>query len=281
VVEMQNHVHSVSDAKVNFGLVAGNLEDVKAVAEDLAYIRAAVTMEQMVKEVLRLSTNMDLVLDMEEKIDAILAVEKRLDEKMETIRDYTVRASNSSTMAADMVNKMNITEKRIDEKLKEVERLHSEFIDFNVDVSFVDFSDESKASFNQSTNTLLLRIREGKQGVKGDPGSDGEVGQPGTAVHKGDRGKTGDTGAVGRDLRIDAMGTTRERKKYGNRPIGTTYLALDQKIPMLYFRKSNTTDDWTDGIPFGSNPIKHADNATNAEKLMGMSLAQLKAYLNK
>ena len=135
--------------------------------------------------------------------------------------------------------------------------------------------------YDPVTNTLVLRIREGKQGIKGEPGDDGAVGQPGAAVHRGYKGEKGDTGAVGRDLQIDVMGTMQERKRYGNRPVGTTFLALDKKIPMLYFRKSNTLDDWTDGIPFGSNPVKHADNATNAEKLMGMTLVQLKAYLNK
>jgi len=220
-----------------------------------------------------------LVLKLEEKMDAILAIESRLDDKLKEMKELEIQASNSSLLAVDMLNKINVKEKIINESMETISGYRADMVDFNIDTSYVPFGSDSFSQYDPGTNTLTLNIREGSPGVQGQPGNDGAVGQPGTAVHKGDKGEKGNEGAVGKDLHIDIMGSLWERKKYGNRPVGTTFLALDGSVPMLYFRKSNTMNDWTDGVPFGSTKIKHADSATNAEKMMGMTLAQLKNYI--
>ncbi len=281
ILKIQNQVQYVSDVRDSVGLVAGSIDEVKKVADYATTFGGVIAMKPMIDEVLALSTKMDKALDLEEKMDAILAVEARLDTKLDTIRDFSIAASNASTETKTALFEVTRKEKQIDKKLKEIRVLRKEFIDFNVNVDFVDYTKESSASYDDKTHTLILKVREGKQGIKGNPGSDGRVGMAGSVAHEGRQGLQGEPGTPGKELKIDAMGNTVERKRFGNRPIGTTFLALDGKIPMLYFRKSNTLDDWTDGIPFGSNPIKHADNATNAEKLMGMTLVQLKAYINK
>ena len=281
VLEIQNQVSYVSNIRDSIGLIAGSIDDIKRAADYANVFGAVVAMKPMLDEVLKLSVKMDLVLDLEEKMDSLLEVEARLDAKLEEMSGIEIRTNQSALLAVDMLNKITIKEKCIDEKLKEVKGYRDDMVDFNIATNYVPYTEDSVSKYDSRTNTLTLGIREGKPGAKGEPGEDGKVGEPGSAVHKGDKGLQGEQGSPGKDLHIDIMGTMQERKRYGNRAVGTTFLALDKRIPMLYFRKSNTLDDWTDGIPFGSNPIKHADSATNAEKLMGMSLVQLRAYINK
>ncbi len=281
VLKIQNQVQYVSDIRDSVGLVAGSIDEIKKTADYATTFGGVIAMKPMIDEVLALSIKIDEVIDLEEKMDALLAVEDRLEKKLDILRELAITASNASTEAKTALYEVMDKEKQIDGKLKEIKELYKEFIDFNVDIGFVDYTKESSALYNAATHTLVLKVREGKQGIKGNPGSDGRAGVAGSVAHEGKQGLQGEPGTPGKELKIDAMGTTAERKRYGNRPIGTTFLALDGKVPMLYFRKSNTLDDWTDGIPFGSNPIKHADNATNTEKIMGMTLAELKAYINK
>jgi len=224
----------VSDTRDSIGLVAGNIEHVKAVGEDLTYVRAATLLEPMFKEALKLSTNIDLVLDMEEKIDKLLDESSEVDGKMGIIRDYMRRASNSAIVAVNMVNKANVIERRMDEKLKKMEEIYASMTEFRVSVEHVGSEDSPRSVYDRTNNNLELSIPAGKTGPRGN--------------YKGDKGESGDDG---KDFSVSYQGLRRERGRYCNHPVGTSYLSLDEIPTMIYFRKSNANDDWTDGQPFG------------------------------
>jgi len=164
VVEMQNQVHFVSDARDNIGLVAGNILEVQDVAEDIVYVRATSTMLPMIKEVLNLSTKMDLVLDMEESINKFINESDLADEKIARMNDLAIQASNSAKLAVDMVNKSNAIEKRIDAKLKRVEELADNLT--NLTIEYVSIPHTEPAKMSYVDNELVLYIPAGKPGPK-------------------------------------------------------------------------------------------------------------------
>jgi hypothetical protein len=135
------------------------------------------------------------------------------------------------------------------------QRLHT----FEVKTFTIEPDRKGYSKYEQDKNTLNLFIpkgEEGDKGEKGDAGRRGQRGVPGTAVEKGDVGESGITGRDGKNFRVDIYGMKRERSIYGNRAVGTSFLSLDENPTMIYFRKSNTLDDWTSGQPFG---ISHGD----------------------
>jgi len=264
VLGIQNQIQYVSDIRDSIGLVAGNTKDVKAVAEDLEYIRASTLMEPMIKEVLDLSTKIDLVLDMEEDIKRFMVEIDLLDDKISRMQDLVVQAKDASIMSVNMVNRSNIIEKRIDEKLKRVEEIHKSISEFSIDVEHVGSSDSATSFYDKKTNTLALSIPRGIQGVKGEY-----------------QGKQGMAGRDGKDFSPTVMGPKSEMPKYGNRPMGTSYLSLDELPTMIYFRKSNTPNDWTKGQPFGSTEGLMSGSAENADRLNGYTAQDLLEFIQK
>jgi len=199
---------------------------------------------------------------MEEKIDRLLKEQQKVDEKMGIIRDYMRRASNSSSMAVDMVNEMNITEKRIDEKLKRVEEIEKVMKEFSVKVEHVG-SDRSPAhGYDHGTNTLELIIPQGKTGPKGN--------------NKYDKGSPGDNGS---NFKPSFCGSRIERARYAAFPIGTSYLSLDEIPTMIYFRKSNQSNDWTDGQPFGVGGSFYSDDGSGIDIIEGINIDKLTDHI--
>ena len=250
VVNIQNQVKYVSDIRESIGLVAGNTKDIKALAEDLTYVRASTLMEPMIKEVLDLSTKMDLVLDMEESINRFINESDLADEKIARMNDLAIQASNSAKLAVDMVNKSNAIEKRIDAKLKRVEELADNLTNLTIEYVSVPHTEPAKMSYVD--NELVLYIPAGKPGPKGK--NPGEKGEPGNN---------------GKNFEAMYKGRKHNMAKYGAYPTGTSFLSLDESEPMIYFRKSNATDDWTEGQPFG------VVNVENAERLAGYTLDEI------
>ena len=64
-------------------------------------------------------------------------------------------------------------------------------------------------------------------------------------VPVGAKGDTGDS------FTIDASGTLAARSTYDGSSTGFSYLALDESPTKIYFKKSNTSADWSVGAPFG------------------------------
>ena len=112
---------------------------------------------------------------------------------------------------------------------------------------------------------------QGEQGIQGEVGPEGPQGKTGPRGEQGIQGEKGEKGDPGNDgLNYDPSytGPDAERYVYNDYIKGTSYLAWDTGL--LYFKKSNSTADWTEGIPFGRGPqgIKGADGKSVNEFLM-------------
>ena len=77
----------------------------------------------------------------------------------------------------------------------------------------------ASASYSSGTGVLTLGIPQGIKGDKGDP------------------------------FTVSAMGNFADRSTYDAQPLGFSFLALDTGT--LYFKLSNTSGDWSAGVPFG------------------------------
>ena len=246
VVEMQNQVQYVSDARQNIGLVAGSLDSIKEVAEDIVHIRAASAMKPMIDETLALSTKMDAVLDMEEDIEAFMKTADRMELVLAEINQNRVTIQSELETSANILNAVSLTEKRISEKLATVESMVNTLQTFRISVDHLGESDKAYNNYDHENNILTLGVPRGMTGPRGQ--------------YKGDRGEPG---LNGKDFSADYKGLRRERGKYCNYPVGTSYLSLDEIPTMIYFRKSNQNDDWTDGQPFGVGGEFYGDGDTS------------------
>lgn len=97
---------------------------------------------------------------------------------------------------------------------------------------------------------------QGEKGEKGDKGDQGDVGPQGPRGFKGDTGEQGPQGEAGVDgtnYSPDYKGPANQRYVYDDYVRGTSYFAWD--TGMLYFKKSNSSADWTEGIAFGQGPV--------------------------
>ncbi len=89
----------------------------------------------------------------------------------------------------------------------------------------------------------------GPQGPEGPRGPQGPVGPQGFV---GPRGPKGDPGRDGANYQVDYTGPESERYLYDDYVKGTSYLSWDTGL--LFFKKSNASGDWTEGIEFGKGP---------------------------
>ena len=94
---------------------------------------------------------------------------------------------------------------------------------------------------------------KGDQGIQGEKGEKGDQGETGPVGPQGEKGDKGDVGNDGTNYQPNYTGPLSERYVYNDYVKGTSYLAWDNG--MLYFKKSNSSADWTEGISFGRGPI--------------------------
>ena len=262
VVEMQNQVQYVSDARQNIGLVAGKIEDVSAVAEDIVFVRASVAMKPMIDETLALSVKMDAVLDMEEDMKDFIKTADRMEVVLKTMNQHRISVKEDLESSVNILNAITIAEKRIDEKVKYIENIESNIQTFNVVVEHVGPNEEAKHSFGRESNTLKLVIPQGKTGEKGN--------------HKGDKGEPGSNGT---NFEPSYMGTVINRARYNAYPVGTSYLSLDEIPTMIYFRKSNAINDWTEGQPFGVSNGGYSDEDKGIDIVDGINIDELTTHI--
>lgn len=88
----------------------------------------------------------------------------------------------------------------------------------------------ASASFNSATGVLTLGVPQGSKGDKGDAFS------------------------------VDAVGVTADKTLYNAQPKDFSF--LDTTLGMLYFKLSNTSGDWSVGIPFGKGDKGDKGDAT-------------------
>lgn len=279
VVKSQNQIHHVSDMRDTIGLVAGmkdTLEFVRVYNNDYKRSRE---MNEDISSVLSMKPLMEELVGMKGEIEGYRFIDESIRDRITSLEKTEKNINDSVVFCTDIMNKMRIVEKRIDEKLAKVEELKEEIETFSISTETVDYNIDSCSSYDPVNNVLTLHIREGRPGVKGEPGQAGDRGIPGEVQHRGLQGEQGVPGIKGKDFKIDAMGPIVKRSRYGNRPVGFSFMALDLNPTMVYFRKSNTLDDWTDGQPFGSSDGGYAKKSADTEKIMGMNLAELTKHI--
>lgn len=93
---------------------------------------------------------------------------------------------------------------------------------------------------------------QGPQGVQGLQGVQGIQGIQGPQGPQGPRGLQGVQGEKGDSFSPDAVGLATDRSLYDAQPAGFSF--LDTENGYLYFKKSNTSGDWTSGVPFTAGP---------------------------
>ncbi len=71
---------------------------------------------------------------------------------------------------------------------------------------------------------------------------------------KGPPGEPGKNGEDGRSFSVDATGPTSAKPTYDTEPAGFAF--LDTTTGFLYLKNSDTSGDWSDGIPFKGDPGK-------------------------
>ncbi len=61
----------------------------------------------------------------------------------------------------------------------------------------------------------------------------------------------GPKGDIGESFNVDKTGTLANKSNYDGASQGFAYLSLDEAPTKVYFKKSDDSGDWTDGVPFG------------------------------
>ncbi len=253
VAKMETQVFALSERRKDIGLVAGNIKEIEKILDMREIMTNIIDVKNLMNDVVKIEPLLEEVLDMKGEIEATNFIAIAMHENMKKIEELQIQASNSSRMAADMLNKMNIMEKRIDEKLKRTEEAERRINGLDITVEYLAPGHTPYSRHNKQDGVLSLGIPTGKQGTKGktgegDRGLRGKPGVPGSTTNEGKQGMSGQNGD---NFKVDIYGDRRELTRYGNRPIGTSFLALDESPAMIYFRKSNALDDWTEGQPFG------------------------------
>ena len=257
VVEMQNQVANASNNRDSIGLVAGKIQDVGRVAGYLSQINLVIGMSEDIKKILKLP-----VMEVVENINKIDSLEDTLvDASYIAGKTYENMSESQShmEMCVNILNKVNIVEKRIDQKLEEVQLLTKQLDNLSIQTVSIETDDTAYSTYNKVTSELVLGIPRGKQGERGR--------------YRGDKGERGNDG---RNFELNARGKKTDLVRYGNMPAGFSLLSLDESPTMLYFKKSDAINDWTDGQPFGVTAYEECENA---HKLDGYTMDALMGFV--
>lgn len=136
-------------------------------------------------------------------------------------------------------------------------QFNTDYSDFNTKKSQVDASvlsaSQSASSASQSALTATTKANEIKaitaQSTTGAPGTSA------SASYNPTDGKftfvipQGSKGDKGESFTVNSSGLTAQRALYDAQPAGWSF--LDITTSTLYFKASNTSGDWSNGVPFG------------------------------
>jgi len=262
VVEMQNQVHYVSDARQNIGLVAGNINRVKALADSLILLDEVQGMGGDIDSIIKMKDGMKLVLENVDKIDDINQTVLDMQSIVQQMEDMYLTVSAG-------IKDMRILRDEV-ETLSADTRIHSAMVHdalkrmktFSVRVNHVGPDSLPSDTYEKKTNTLTLSVPSGKVGEKGN--------------FKGDKGEPGSNGS---SFKPSYVGSRINRARYNSYPTGTSYLSLDEIPTMIYFRKSNAINDWTEGQPFGVSNGGYSDKDKGIDIVDGINIDELTTHI--
>ena len=264
VVEMQNQVTYVSDIRDSIGLVAGNINHIKNVSEYKDRVSAVAAMKPMMDETLAMSTSMDKLFDMEEDIATVLDTAERMDAISSKIHNDMISAKKYSMKAEELYDKVSKAENRILKKVSEIDEKISKINNLKIIVKHLSPDEAGYSTYNEDKSILEIGIPSGKEGPRGK--------------YKGDKGEPG---RDGKDFAPSYMGKLFERSRYDNYPGGISFLSLDEMPTMLYFKKSDSIGDWTEGQPFGYTEGFDKIEVGNSKRLGGYTVNELLEHIRK
>ena len=284
VIGIQNQVKYISDIRDVIGVVAGSIPEILK-ANELAFsIVQCNGMEPTLNRILDMKDSIEGCLLMEGEIELTSAIAESLKESIFAVEAADKKAKERLDDMESALNKIKSYESKLDGKINHIEKLLSRMKEFSVEVDHVGSDAKASSIYSPTRNELVLSIPKGREGKKGNPGkpgvgSRGKIGIPGVATNQG---KPGRPGKDGRDFGASLFGNKRDINRYGNRPIGTSFISLDESPVMIYFRKSNAKNDWTEGQPFGLSNGENANiNVFDSERLGGLTLEELYSEIQK
>jgi len=262
VASMRNQIDSLFEIKDSIIIASDNIDDISNLAEYKNHIGAVIAIKPMIEEVLALTTKIDSVLDIEEKMDAVINLSPKSIEAAYKVSKLHAEAKTYATEARKSNELIAKAESRIDEKLKKIEGLVVKSRTMEISVEHLTEHDSPYSSYDQDTNRLVLGIPSGKTGPRGK--------------YKGDKGEPGRNGS---SFSPSYFGRLLDRNMYSGYPVGISFLSLDEIPTMIYFRKSNALDDWTDGQPFGVSNGGYSDEENGIDIVNGINIDEITTHI--
>ena len=131
------------------------------------------------------------------------------------IQNAATNAATATTQAGIATTQAGIATTQANIAIAEVDKIEA----LTATAQTLVAGSSASASYSSGTGVLTLGIPQGIKGDKGDP------------------------------FTVNAIGNFADRSTYDAQPLGFSFLALDTGT--LYFKLSNTSGDWSDGVPFG------------------------------
>ena len=259
LVGMKEEISTASSMKDDVKRLLENKNDIAKLISMKKDISAIVEMKQLLSDIKDMKDDISYVSDMKDDIELAANISEKIRDdilRLEVIRDNVSDAEERISKKLSDAEEINT---RTISLLKNIENKILTLKNISVSSCQINSDEEFRSEYDSKTNTIKLYVpkaKDGKRGEKGDRGDRGDRGIPGIATNQGKQGEPGINGRNGENFKVDIYGMKKEMSMYGNRAVGTSFVSLDESPSMIYFRKSNSLDDWTDGQPFG---ISHGD----------------------
>jgi len=279
VSDIQNQVSHVSDIRDNIGIVAGKINAIDYLAAYHNDYVSVLNMTDSIERILDMDKLMKDTLAISSEISTISKISNEISSNVERIEEAAEQVGSDAIEVSRALNKIGQIERSIDIKLAQMNETYTRMKEFQVRVSFVESWQKSKSNYSPTDNVLDLWIPKGEKGQKGEKGERGLPGKQGIPGVATNQGKQGEPGRDGANFRIDTFGKKSDIKRYGNRPVGTSFLSLDEIPTMIYFRKSNALDDWTEGQPFGVSNGGYSDDGKGIDIVNGINIDELTSHV--
>ena len=281
---MKNQLDNVLNARDHLGKVAGSIDQIQTVGDnldaldDLARLvpdtKKILEMKPLIQDMLDNSIDIEEVSKISRTLRSQIARQDRLDKKME----------EDKKEISKILNEIKKRESLMEERYEQMKKIHSTVTNFNIKIDNIGYGDAPTSFFDSDRGTVYISIPQGmpgNDGIRGEKGLTGDRGVPGSVEFRGEKGDTGEKGKNGSDFSATGYGKLAERSRFNNNPPGTSFVALDRMPAMVYFRIGNTSGNWTEGQPFGFVEGLTEGTATNAERLNGYTVQELMQFIQR
>lgn len=219
VVSNATNINSAVANAANITTVSTNIANVNSVAAGIANVATVATnmadVDTVVLNIADINTNATNIVDL-----GLIAtnIVPNIAEILNADANATAAALSATQAANSATNASNDADSAATSAAQAL-TYSNQITGLSAQANTLIAGSQASASYNSSNGILTLGIPQGAKGDKGDP------------------------------FTVDAIGTLAGRVTYDNQTLGFSYLAVDTSN--LYFKQSNTTADWSAGVPFG------------------------------